>query len=68
MSRFNRSDLVEITVAIERETALAILVHEGDKTKAAWLPRSAIEIEPTRNKGIVVITLPESLSQEKGLI
>jgi hypothetical protein len=33
-----------------------------------WLPRSQIEIEPMKKAGIVEVTLPEWLAQEKGLI
>ena len=61
--------LIAITVEIAAETPLAVLVHEGDKSKAVWLPKSKIEIEASKlNSGIVEITLPEWLAQAKGLI
>lgn len=54
------------------ETAKAILFWTDEtKSKAVWLPHSQIEVE---DKGVihlsgpVVVTLPEWLAQEKGLI
>lgn len=64
-----RSNLIDITVEIEAETDKAVLVHEGDVSKAVWLPRSMIEIEKLANsRGLYEITLPERLAMEKGLI
>ena len=64
-----KSNLIDITVEIEAETDKAVLVHEGDKSKAVWLPRSQIEIEKNAlNGGIYEITLPEWLALDKGLI
>jgi hypothetical protein len=64
-----KSNLVNLAVEIVHETEKAVLVHDGDKSKAVWLPKSAVEIsrnDPT--PGIATITLPEPLAIEKGLV
>ena len=59
-----KSDLVDVTVTLKRETDKAVLVdHGGDE---CWLPKSLIEIEQDGKAHIV--TLPEWLAQEKGMI
>jgi hypothetical protein len=63
-----KSNLVDICVEIAAETDKAVLVHEGDKSKATWLPRSQIEIEETTTRGIFTVTLPEWLATDKGLL
>jgi hypothetical protein len=64
-----RSNLVDLTVEIVHETAAAVLVHDGDQTKAVWLPKSAVEIERDEPRpGLATITLPENLAIEKGLV
>lgn len=63
-----KSDLVDLTMVLHHETERAILVSDdGDRRKAVWLPRSMIEIE-RKPRGIVVVTLPERLALDKGLI
>ncbi len=74
MSTFARSDLIDLALVIHHETRPgeadlgAVLVSEtGDRRKAVWLPKEAIEIE--RKGGVtVVVTLPERLAIEKGLV
>ena len=62
------SDLVDLTMQLHAETAKAALVSDdGDKAKAIWLPLSQIEIE-RKAKGIVVVTLPEWLAIQRGLV
>ena len=69
-----KSNLVDLTVQVHVETAKAVLVSDdGDKEKAVWLPLSQIEIEyrpsmKERGNGLAVITLPEWLAKDKGLI
>lgn len=63
-----RSNLIEISVEVEARTPKAVLVHEGDKSKAVWLPLSQIEIEESANRGIFVVTMEEWLAHDKGLI
>lgn len=74
MSRFSRSDLIDLALVIHHETRVgedgqgAVLVSDdGDRRKAVWLPKAAVEIE--RKGGVdVVVTLPERLAIEKGLV
>ena len=63
-----KSDIIDIDVAIEARTEKAVLVHDGDKSKAVWLPLSQIEISPTGFGGIETVSLPEWLALEKELI
>jgi hypothetical protein len=59
--------IVDIDGAIEAETARAVLFHTGDKSEAVWLARSQIEIEETGIGGIVTVSLPEWLADDRGL-
>lgn len=68
-----RSDLIDLAVVIHHETKPgranegAILVSDdGDRTKAVWLPKSAVEIE--RRNDATILTLPERLAIDKGLV
>jgi hypothetical protein len=54
-----KSDLVDITAELRRETEKAWLVFDG--SKEVWLPKSQVERE--RN----VFTMPSWLAGEKGL-
>lgn len=63
-----KSDVIDIDGAIEARTDKAVLFHTGNKSEAAWLPLSQIEIDETGIPGIVTVTLPEWLATEKGLI
>ena len=61
-----KSGLHDIEVKIHHETDQAVLVdHAGGKP--VWLPKSQIEIENQRN-GLALVTAPEWLLLEKGLI
>ena len=59
-----KSDLVDISVEVKAETDAAVKVFDGDTT--CWLPKSQIEIE--RLNGGVIVTMPEWLALDKGLI
>lgn len=62
-----KSNIVDIDLHLHHETDRAVLVSEtGDKNDAVWLPLSQIEIES--ESGFIVVSLPEWLAQEKGLI
>ena len=63
-----KSNLIDIDVEVTTRTEKAVLVHTGDKEKAAWLPLSQIEISHSGFAGIETITLPEWLAMDKGLI
>ena len=69
-----KSDLVDLTVCLHHETKPgnaevgALLVSDdGDKSQAVWLPKSQVAVEPASG-GAIVVTLPEWLAHDKGLI
>ena len=63
-----KSDLVDLTLQVHHETEKAVLVSDtGERERAIWLPKSAVEIE-RKAKGIVVVTMPEHIAIEKGLV
>lgn len=63
------SRLCDLEVTLHHETEKAVLVSlDGDKNKAVWLPYSAIEIVKTPRKNVYLVTLPQQLALEKGLI
>ena len=63
-----KSDLVDVTVQIHAETEKAILVpDDGKRERAVWLPHSQIEIDK-KSLSVAVVTLPEWLAKDKGLI
>jgi hypothetical protein len=62
-------EIVDLTVQLHAETAKAVLVSDdGIQKHAVWLPLSQIEIEKKPNSSIVVVTLPEWLALDKGLL
>jgi len=63
-----KSNIIDIDVEVVHKTAMAVLVHTGDKENAVWLPLSQIDVEYSRLGGISNVTLPEWLALEKGLI
>lgn len=63
-----RSDVVDIAVQLHGERPKAVLVSDsGERRDAVWLPRGLIEIEVGKRR-IAVVTLPEWLAVEKGLV
>ena len=61
--------LVDLTLEQLHETPRAVLVTPGGPDEAVWLAKSLIEVEPNAvNAGLVDVTLPEWLAQERGLI
>lgn len=62
-----RSDVIDLEVHLHHETDRAVLVSDtGDKADAVWLPKSQVEIEEYGTCHMV--TLPEWLAEERGLI
>lgn len=60
--------LHDLTLRLHHETPQAILVSDdGVEKNAVWLPKSQIEYEEKRG-GIVVVTAPEWLPTDKGLV
>ena len=63
-----KSDLIDLTMQLHAETGKAVLVSDdGDKVRAIWLPLSQVEIE-RKASGIVVVTMPEWLAIQRGLV
>lgn len=68
VDRASKSDLIDLTVQLHRVTAKAVLVsNDGDRDHAVWLPLSQCEIE-RETGGIVIVTCPEWLATDKGLV
>jgi len=62
-----KSTIIDIAVIVHHRTERAVLVSDdGDRESAVWLPLSQVEIDDDGSNHI--ITLPEWLAQEKGLI
>lgn len=61
-----KSHLVDIRVNILRGTDRAVLVDDGKNQE--WLPLSQIEVVPSDDGRSSLVTLPEWLAQDKGLI
>lgn len=62
-----RSDLTDITVIVQHQTANAILCDHGGKAPC-WLPLSQIEIAPNTDGKTHTVTLPQWLAEEKGMV
>lgn len=63
-----KSDIIDISVMKLHETDAAVLVTDAMPENGVWLPKSKIEIEESDTAGIFVVTLPEWLALDKGLI
>lgn len=64
-----RSNLVDITLIKVREEDKAVGFKETEaEEELVWLPKSQIEMEPTKKEGIFTVTMPEYIAHEKGLI
>lgn len=58
-----KSDLIDLAVQVHHETEKAWLISDdGDRAKAKWIPKSQAEVAEG------VLTCPEWLAKEKGLI
>jgi hypothetical protein len=63
-----KSDLLDILMTLHHSTDRAVLASDdGDRARAVWLPLAQIEVE-TRPDGYALVTLPEWLAIEKGLV
>lgn len=63
-----KSDIVDLTVIIMHQTDKAVRVADSEESEAVWLPLSQIEVEPVDRSNIAIVSMPEWLAQEKGLI
>ena len=63
------SDLVDVTLRLMKDNPLSIAVTDPTKVGPKWifLPKSQVEFVD-KGHGVVVVTLPQWLAREKGLI
>lgn len=65
MSGYSKAP-VDVAVTLEHETPMAYLVNEGHKS--VWIPKSQTVLH-YNGKGVVdMVTVPEWLAYDKGLI
>lgn len=63
-----KSDVIDVDVKVHARTDRGIRVSAtGQQIDAEWLPLSQIEVA-MKEGGLAVVTLPEWLALEKGLI
>lgn len=64
----SKDKLVDIEVEIRAESQKGVQVFDGQDT--VWLPKSQIEIERPRagHNAPTIVTMPEWLARDKGLI
>lgn len=64
-----RSDLIELSLMLQQDRPLALMVTDPNKPGSKWisLPKELIEYE-IKSPGVVVVTLSERLAKEKGLV
>ena len=63
-----KSDVIDLDVQVLHQTEKAALVTLDVPENGLWLPLSQIELSETGIAGIMTVTLPEWLAQERGLI
>ena len=64
-----QSDVIDITCKIHAETRIAFLVSDtGEERDAVWLPKSQVEYGKNTRTGLAVVSMPEWLARDKGLI
>ncbi len=64
-----KSNLVDIDVQLHHETDRAWLVStDGERDTAIWVPKSQGELEVTTRTNVWILTAPEPLLIEKGLV
>lgn len=59
--------LVDISCTLEHETTKAWLLDVGDN-EPIWIPKSVGELEKSDDGKSYMLTLPEYIANEKGLI
>ena len=64
-----RSNLVDLTLILVCETSMAFgLKQTEDQEELVWLTKSMTEVERIGKSRVVVVTVPESIAHDKGLI
>lgn len=67
MREEDETEMIELSVVFHRETLMGVQVSDdGTNEHAVWLPKSQIEYM-LRGKSMM-LTLPEWLARDKGLI
>jgi len=61
-------DYADFDVQLLHETDLAYLVTETTPERGVWIPKSQCQLEETSVGGIYMLSLPEWLAVEKGLL
>jgi len=65
----SKSDLIDCNVMLHHETDKAWLVSDtGDREDGVWIAKSQAQLEPDYAGQCFVLTLPEWLATEKGLV
>ena len=60
---------IELMMVLHRRVGDAVLVSDtGDVRHAVMLPMGAIRVEMSRVNGFVMITMPERLARDRGLV
>lgn len=68
-TEMSRSDLIDLAVMKHHETDKAWLVSDdGDRDNAIWIAKSQAQLEPDYAGKSYVLTIPEWLATEKGLV
>lgn len=62
----NSSDTVELELDLKHETEDAYLVSDGDED--VWLPKSLVRSVDELEGDTVLITIPEWLAKDRGLV
>lgn len=64
-----KSNLEDVEVYKHHETEKAWLVSlDGNRPDAVWVPKSMAELAPTRKTQVWVLTAPQDVLEEKGLV
>jgi len=64
-----RSNVTDIDAILVHQTGAAILVKTDEDTTGVWLPKSQVEVHWGGDaSGAVVVTVPDWLATEKGLV
>ena len=67
-----KSDLHDIHVIYQHATDLAVCIREHEGGRDIWIPKSQCEIAPRdgelRRGCVAILTAPESVLTEKGLL
>jgi hypothetical protein len=65
-----RSNLVDLSLILQQDRLLALMVSDPTKPGSKWvsLPKSLIKEYEIKSPGSVVVTIAESVARDKGLV